>query len=117
MTKPDHLTNEQLGGFQTEIVREIALLTSRMKASADTVRPVELDPGAVGRLSRMDELQNQAMAKSLREREQQRLGDLQRALERIETATFGLCASCGGEIPYARLEAFPEAPTCMPCSR
>jgi DnaK suppressor protein len=116
MNTSDHLTAEQPDHLQEEILAEIVLLTTRMKSSADTVQPVELDPGAVGRLSRMDELQNQAMAKGLREREQQRLVELQRALERIKAATYGICASCGGRIPYTRLEVFPETPTCMPCS-
>lgn len=113
----EHLTSEQIDQLRDEILGEIELLATRMESSADTVRPVQVDPGAVGRLSRMDELQNQAMAKGLRVREQQRLVDLQRALERIEAATYGICVSCGGQIPHARLEAFPETPTCMPCSQ
>ena len=117
MSPSDHLTTDQIKALRTEIEAEIESLSARMRSSADTVRPVALDPGAVGRLSRMDEIQNQAMARGLREREHHRLADLQGALERIEAETYGICASCDGEIPFARLEAYPETATCMACSR
>ncbi|HUF89622.1 MAG TPA: TraR/DksA C4-type zinc finger protein [Gemmatimonadota bacterium] len=117
MSPSGHLTTDQLDALRTEIVAEIESLAARMKSSADTVRPVELDPGTVGRLSRMDEMQNQAMARGLREREKHRLGDLEGALDRIDAGTYGICAACGGEIPLARLEAFPETATCVACSR
>ncbi|MBW3660865.1 MAG: TraR/DksA family transcriptional regulator [Gemmatimonadetes bacterium] len=118
MTRPEPSpTPEQLDALREEIADEVERLERRMKSSADTVRPVDLDPGAVGRLSRMDELQNQAMARNLRDREWQRLADLERALERMEKGTYGTCARCGGSIQYARLEAFPEAATCVACSR
>lgn len=111
------LSPAQIETLREEIVGELAGLVRRMESSGDTVRPVELDPGSVGRLSRMDELQNQAMAKGLRERERQRLDALHQALERIEAGTYGTCVDCGGGIPFARLEAYPEISMCMACSR
>lgn len=114
---PAHLTADQIQALEREMSDEVERLESRMASSRDTVRPVELDPGSVGRLSRMDELQNQAMARNLRDREHRRLEELQRALERIPVGTYGTCGSCGGEIPYPRLEAFPETSTCVRCSR
>ena len=117
MNASRHLTSEQIDSLRAEIVDEIDSLATRMELSASTVLPVDLDPGTVGRLSRTDELQNQAMALNLRDREEQRLTDLERALERIESGEYGTCASCGGEIPHARLEAFPETATCKACSR
>lgn len=111
------LSGAKIESLREEIVREIAELVRRMRASDDTVRPVELDPGSVGRLSRMDELQNQAMAKGLRERERQRLDALHQALERIEAETYGTCVQCDGPIPVARLEAYPEITSCIACTR
>jgi DnaK suppressor protein len=63
-----------------------------------------------------DELQNQAMARNLREREDVKLGGLLQALRRIESGTFGVCAECGGPIPLARLDVFPETATCVECT-
>ena len=41
--------------------------------------------------------------------------DVQRALEKFEDGTYGICESCGGVIELARLEAIPEARFCLPC--
>ena len=64
----------------------------------------------------MDELQNQAMTKNLRERGELKLGGLQQALSRIEEGTYGRCTECGAEIPRDRLQVFPETATCVECT-
>lgn len=70
---------------------------------------------AVGRLSRIDSLQNQGFARNLQERERAKLAHIQGALKRLQAGTYGLCTDCGGEIPFGRLYVFPEAPTCASC--
>jgi RNA polymerase-binding protein DksA len=40
---------------------------------------------------------------------------IDRALDRIHECEFGLCSDCGGEMAFARLEAFPTATRCVPC--
>jgi len=40
---------------------------------------------------------------------------IEEALERIENGTYGICVSCGKEIPRARLEAVPHTQKCVPC--
>lgn len=111
-----HLTDEQLEELRGELLRELEKLERSMEVTEEGLRPVELDPGAVGRLSRIDELQNQALTKNLREREQLKLGALLQALRRLEEGDYGLCTECGGEIPFDRLLVFPETPTCVGCS-
>jgi DnaK suppressor protein len=74
-----------------------------------------LDQTRVGRLSRRDALQQQAMAIGVREtllREQRRL---EAALLRLDEATFGICCQCGDAIAEDRLEADPGVPFCAPC--
>ena len=79
------------------------------------MKPVQLDQTAVGRLSRMDSLQNQSLSRNLQEREQVKLAHLLDALERLESGNFGLCTECGAEIPFERLFIMPEAPSCTSC--
>ncbi len=98
------------------ILRELGRLERSMRTTDEALRPVELDPGAVGRLSRIDELQNQALTRNLREREQLKLGGLLQALRRLEEGVYGRCASCGTEIPLDRLLVYPETATCVDCS-
>jgi len=81
----------------------------------EALKTVELDQGAVGRLSRMDSLQNQGIAKGLREREVVGLALIQEAIRRLDAGTYGLCTVCGGEVAFERLLVFPESATCTPC--
>jgi DnaK suppressor protein len=78
---------------------------------------VMLDQQAVGRLSRMDALQGQAMAQAS---ERQRRADIQRidaALKRLEDGDYGYCVDCGEEIAEKRLEVDPAAAFCIRCAK
>jgi len=80
-------------------------------------KTVVLDQQAVGRLSRMDALQNQAMAQAqARRRGAERLHILT-ALERLAEGEYGFCTDCGEEIAQARLAADPSIPKCLDCMR
>jgi YteA family regulatory protein len=54
---------------------------------------------------------------ALKGNELHRLEEIEQALERIEKGTYGVCTICGKDIDIERLEAYPEADTCMECSR
>ena len=82
-------------------------------ASRDTV---ELDQTKVGRLSRMDAMQNQAMAQATERRRQFELVRIDAALERLEEGEFGFCVDCGEEIGAQRLELDPSSPICIECA-
>lgn len=45
-----------------------------------------------------------------------RLGDLERAMRRVEDGTYGRCEGCGRKIAGARLEALPTTTTCVVCA-
>lgn len=81
--------------------------------SDDISGPVELDQTRQGRLSRMDALQMQAMAKATEHRRAQELKRIESALRRIETGDYGYCVMTGEEIEIKRLEADPSVPTCL----
>ena len=110
-----HLTTDQIIEIRVGLERQLVRLEQSMKVTDEALQTVELDQAAVGRLSRMDSLQNQSLSKGLREREVVRLSQLRDAIGRIEKGVFGMCTVCGGEIPYERLLVFPEAPECADC--
>lgn len=85
--------------------------------SADARSPVELDQTKVGRLSRMDALQGQAMSNAVAARRRQTLQRIDAALARIEDDEFGYCLICGDDIAVRRLELDPTIPTCQSCSK
>ncbi|MCK9606296.1 MAG: TraR/DksA C4-type zinc finger protein [Methylomonas sp.] len=76
---------------------------------------VQLDQSRVGRLSRMDAMQQQAMSQSLRERLLRNRRRLEAALERVRNGSFGLCCRCEDELEAVRLETEPAAPFCADC--
>lgn len=110
-----HLSAGQIGELRSELERKLAKLEKSMKVTDEALRTVELDQTAVGRLSRMDSLQNQSLSKGLREREIIQLSQIRDAIERLDRGTYGTCSECGGTIPFERLYVFPEAPECASC--
>ena len=85
--------------------------------SAAERAPVQLDQQSVGRLSRMDALQVQAMAIAEQERRQVRLQRVEMALGRIELGDFGYCVQCEEDIETKRLDADPAVPLCIKCAQ
>lgn len=92
-----------------------ALLAASENTSADR-KPVELDQQSVGRVSRGDAMQVQAMAKAQDARRAARIMMIDAALKRLEEGDYGYCAECDEEIPAKRLEVDPAAPRCVKCA-
>ncbi|MFS8181062.1 TraR/DksA family transcriptional regulator [Pseudovibrio denitrificans] len=94
-----------------------AELTELTEISENDRATVTLDQQSVGRLSRMDAMQRQAMAQA---NNRQRARELQRidgALQRIKEDEYGYCLECGEDIPEARLRVDPAAPYCVSCAK
>ncbi len=89
----------------------------QLQATGDEAsQTVALDQSSVGRLSRMDALQGQAMSQ---ERGRRRVLELQRiaaALLRIESGDYGYCLRCDEDIALPRLEFDPAIPLCIRCA-
>ena len=99
------------------LVKLKAELESFSEISEDARATVMLDQQAVGRLSRMDALQGQAMAQAS---ERQRRADIQRieaALKRLDDGEYGYCVDCGEAIAAKRLEVDPAAAFCIRCAK
>ena len=106
---------------RTDEFRELLLerMAEIRSAEADTSEdraPVELDQQSVGRLSRMDALQVQAMALESSRRRAAELRRIEAALARIDAGEYGFCVECGEEIAVRRLESDPATPYCVHCA-
>ncbi|GAA5175984.1 TraR/DksA family transcriptional regulator [Modicisalibacter zincidurans] len=84
--------------------------------STDSRATVMLDQTSVGRLSRMDAMQAQAMAKAEEQRRQVTLRKIRSALARLESGEFGECIDCGEWISLARLQWDPTVLKCIDCA-
>ena len=103
--------------FRKRIETELAELLAGSDATAEERAPVALDQQSVGRLSRMDAMQVQAMAQEAERRRQARIVALKAALARIEEGEFGFCAECGEPIAEGRLDFDPTVLLCIGCAR
>lgn len=89
-------------------------LKQLLENSSDGAQPVSLDE-PIGRLSRMDAMQQQGMVQANRRTAHNRLARIEAALRRHTSNEYGPCLGCEEEIGYARLKAQPEAPFCINC--
>ena len=93
-----------------------ASVTEAAAAHEDDRRPVQLDQTRIGRLSRMDALQSQAMAVEVERRRELELTRIDAALERLKDGEYGYCITCGEPIALKRLELDPATPVCIECA-
>jgi len=102
--------------FKKRLVEQKAELRDLIELSQDASSPVKLDQTSVGRLSRMDAMQSQAMAQETERRRKTEIQKIEAALKRIETGDYGYCIKSGEEIPLKRLELDPAAATIVQAS-
>ena len=108
------LTRQQLEELHRALLSLRRELQQLLTDSTDGARPVSLDE-PIGRLSRMDAMQQQSMVQANRRTAQTRLTRVEAALRRYGHDEYGLCVECEEDIGYARLKAQPEAPLCIEC--
>ena len=104
-----HKARERLAKRQEEI-------ESQSEISRDSRNTVELDQQAVGRLSRMDAMQQQAMAEAQERTRQLELQRIDMAFRRISDDEYGYCVECDADIPDGRLAIDPMAERCVNCA-
>lgn len=104
------------GRFHDRLVAELQQLAEAIAQAGSAAGTVELDQSSVGRVSRMDAMQQQAMARGLQERLAVRKRKIEAALARIASGTYGRCCQCQAEMEAQRMEADPAAVFCPACA-
>ena len=108
MTIDLNIARKKLFALQKE-TQEVSL------ASAQSRQTVKLDQQSTGRLTRMDAMQQQAMAQAQERNRAATLVRIDQALKLINDGEYGFCLSCGEEIAEKRLEIDPAATHCVAC--
>ncbi len=101
--------------YEPRLRGELAELMLASTSTSGDRRPVELDQQSVGRLSRMDALQGQAMAAGVEARRNARIRAIEAALGRLAEDEFGYCGGCGDFIGEKRLDLDPTVTRCVEC--
>jgi len=110
----DDLTPDQLTALRAQLLALDGQLRDGLAATVDESRPVDLAL-PIGRLSRMEAIQQQNMAQAGRRNCEIRLRQVEMALKAMDAGEYGLCRRCEEPIPLPRLEARPESPFCIEC--
>lgn len=109
------LSEAQVEELRDELQRTLTKIERSLQLNGGE-RTTDLDQSAVGRLSRIEAIQNQGFTQNLHDRERLQLEQVVEALKRVEAGTYGLCTTCKEPIVYERLAVFPETRTCGRCS-
>ena len=110
----DELSEEQVRELQEKLEALERELERQLDSSREGAQVVSLD-APIGRVSRIDAIQQQKMAQASRRQQELRLGQVRAALSAIERDEYGYCKSCDEPIAHRRLAARPETPFCLRC--
>lgn len=111
------MTNDETAQFRAQLARLKQELQGLAAVSRESARPVALDQASVGRLTRMDAMQAQQMAREADRRREQQLVRIEGALRRMEAGEFGDCFVCGEAIDRRRLAVDPTHTRCTRCAQ
>ena len=102
--------------FEKLIAEEIVKTEKTVADYSQMVIPEPPD-SAIGRVSRMDAINNRSVAEAGLRQAQDKLNKLQFALSKVDTDEFGICRRCGGDIPLGRLALMPQSLYCVNCAK
>ena len=110
------LSEKDLLNFKSLLLKLRSELLEAGETGQQAEEVVELDQTRVGRLSRMDAMQAQAMSLETGRRRRLHIAEIDLALERLRIGDYGDCFECGEPINPRRLEADPGATLCISCA-
>lgn len=111
---PEELSDAQEAELKLTLAKLQSDLEEQIEGLRAGVKPVELDE-PIGRLSRMDAMQQQKMAEASRRAARQRYDRVIAAMAAWNRDEYGFCLGCEEPIGYKRLSARPETALCLPC--
>ncbi|WP_373489417.1 TraR/DksA family transcriptional regulator [Blastomonas sp.] len=106
-----------LDDLRARLIAQRAALVEEDSVSEQSRAPVTLEQDSVGRLSRIDAMQVQAVAMAQQRRRQSERTAIDAALARLDSGEYGYCLVCGEDIAEARLINTPAVTKCIECAR
>lgn len=101
--------------LKKKIEEKIADTLVAIKDLQEATKPMGLD-SAIGRVSRMDYINNKSISEGELKKAEVRLRALERWISLYNTDQFGKCSACGQEININRLLLLPESTRCIRCA-
>ena len=97
------------------INKKIARLKRKIKSYEELTKPISPD-NSIGRISRMDAINNKSVAEAGLREAQKELTGLEYMSNNIDKSDFGVCKKCNEKIPIQRMLIVPQSPYCVNCS-
>jgi DnaK suppressor protein len=101
--------------IKAKILSEIERTKKAIEDYKEMTKPIAPD-NAIGRVSRMDAINNKSVAEAGLRKAEAKLENLQEMLPKVEKDEFGTCAKCKREIPVGRILLMPESRFCVNCA-
>lgn len=111
----EDLTDQQRSQLEAKLRELKDDIESQLQRNESSSAPVELDQTLVGRVSRVDALQQQGIALNSRRNLMLRQKKILAALQALDSGDYGYCQECDEPVGYARLTVKPEASFCLKC--
>lgn len=110
------MNNNDLQKFKQLLETQRDELMNCQKMAQSSTGMVELDQASVGRVSRMDAMQSQAMAIETSRLRQQQLRKVSTGLALITSGDYGYCSVCDEDINLKSLAIESASTMCVPCA-
>ncbi|MEL6673646.1 MAG: TraR/DksA C4-type zinc finger protein [Bacteroidota bacterium] len=110
------LSSDQNQQIKEKILLKISEVKEHIDELKELTKPIAPD-NAIGRVSRMDAINNRSVNEAALRSAKARLQKLEKALDKSEQSELGLCVSCGEPIRFERLLFMPESTQCISCAR
>jgi DnaK suppressor protein len=109
------MTVQERNELKEKIHKTISKTESDIERLVEETKPISPE-NSIGRVSRMDAINNKSVAEAALRSSKRKLAALQHALTKIDSPEFGKCSRCGGRIKPARLMFLPESSQCVRCA-
>lgn len=109
------MTEEERSKIKEMIAKRIVKVEKKVANYEEMTKPIKPE-NSIGRLSRLDAINNKSVVEAALRRAKENLNALKAAVENIDDEKFGLCKGCGNDIPMGRIVLKPENPYCVSCA-
>lgn len=106
---------KELEQVKIKINQEIIKTEKSIKSYKEITKPIAPDC-AIGRVSRMDAINNKSVAEAALRQAEEKLSKLKFVISKVDDDDFGLCAKCGKPIPLGRILLMPQSRYCVYCA-
>ena len=106
---------DKIDEIKAKFIEEIKKTEDAIISYKEITKPIAPDC-AIGRVSRMDAINNKSVAEAALRQAEQKLVKLKYAFSKVDDEGFGLCAKCGKTIPLGRILLMPQSRHCVNCA-